>query len=158
METKPYQLSKEENIMKKPYECSICGKQNVKLWRPYMGTEPLICATCAEERQSPKEYDECIWKMKGDHYVGTPTERKLPLPKWKVNAEGKVPSYFGPGPDGLPMEMTDQLIVNLKDVSQAYSSGETAMIPAVPDEDGDYWGYTSVPEDRCKWWNELPTK
>ena len=141
--------------MKKPYECSICGKKNVKLWRPYMDTEPLICATCAEERQSPKEYDERIWNKQDGHYVGTPTGKKLPLPKWKVNAEGKVPSYLGPGPDGLPMEMTDQLIVNLKDVSQAYSYGETTMVPAVPDEDGDY---TSVPENRCKWRNELPTK
>ncbi len=141
--------------MKKPYECSICGRQNVKLWRPYMDTEPLICATCAEERQSPKEYVVCVWKEQGDYHVGTHTERKLPLPKWEVNVEGKVPSYFGPGPDGFPMGMTDQLIVNLKDVSQAYSSGETTMVPAVPDEDGEY---TSVPENRCKWWEELPTK
>ena len=144
--------------MKKPYECSICGKQNVKLWRPYMDTEPLICATCAEERQSPEEYDEYTWEKHEDNYIGTPTGKKLPLPKWEVNAEGKVPSYFGPGPNGVIMEMTDQLIVNLKDVSQSYSSGETTMIPAIPDENGDFWGYTSVPGARCRWWNKLPTK
>ena len=44
-----------------------------------------------------------------------------------VNDKGQVPSYHGPGPEGLPMKMTDQLIVNLKDVSTSYSSGETSM-------------------------------
>ena len=144
--------------MKKPYECSICGKQNVKLWRPYGDAKPLICATCAEERQSPMEYDEHVWEKKYGHYIGTPTKRKLPLPKWKVNSEGKVPLYEGPGPEGVTRAMTDQLIVNLKDVSESYSSGETDMVPAVPDGAGDFWAYTSVPADRCKWWTELPTK
>ena len=142
--------------MKKPYECSVCGRQNVKLWRPYMDTTPLICAKCAEERQSPQEYDELNWKRVGDTYIGDPTGKKLPLPKWKVNKKGQVPSYNGPGSEGLDMEMTDQLIVNLSDISKAYSSGETDMIPAVPDEDGEFWGYTSVPEDGYKWWEELP--
>ena len=54
--------------------------------------------------------------------------------------------------------MTDQLIVNIKDVSKSYSSGETTMVPAVPDEYGDFWGYTSVPEEYCNWWEELPTR
>lgn len=142
----------------KKYACSICGREHVKLWRPYMDTEPLICATCAEERQSPREYDECKWTKKADHYVGNPTGKKLPLPKWTVDENGKVPSYNGPGPKGLPLEMTDQLIINLKDVSEAYASGETTMVPAVPNENGDFWGYTSVPEERCKWWKELPTR
>jgi len=31
-------------------------------------------------------------------------------------------------------------------------------IPAVPDEEGvGYWGYTSVPQDGCTWWRNLPT-
>lgn len=144
--------------MKMIYQCSICKRQNVKLWRPYMGNEPLVCAICAEERQIPHEYDECVWKKEDDVYVGKPTGRKLPLPRWEVNEEGKIPSIDGPGPEGLPMSMTDQLIVNLEDVSPSYSSGHTNLIPAVPDEDGIFWGYTSVPEDRCKWWNELPTR
>lgn len=30
-------------------------------------------------------------------------------------------------------------------------------IPAVPTKEGDtYWGYTSVPQDGCDWWNRLP--
>ena len=31
------------------------------------------------------------------------------------------------------------------------------LVPAVPTEDGKtFWGYTSVPEDGCVWWNSLP--
>lgn len=30
-------------------------------------------------------------------------------------------------------------------------------VPAVPDWKSEgYWGYTSVPEDMCKWWLNLP--
>lgn len=32
------------------YSCSLCGKTNVKLWRPYGHASPLICAECAEKR------------------------------------------------------------------------------------------------------------
>lgn len=141
------------------YVCSICGKRNVKLWRPYMDTSPLICAECAEKRQESREYEEKIWSKEANGwYIGKFTGKKLPLPKWKVNENGKVPSYIGPGPDGVPACMTDQLIVDLSDVSTSYSSGSTSMVPACPDEDGDFWGYTSVPEEFCKWWNELPTR
>jgi hypothetical protein len=32
------------------------------------------------------------------------------------------------------------------------------MVPAVPTVEGDtFWGYTSVPDDRCEWWRKLPT-
>jgi hypothetical protein len=30
-------------------------------------------------------------------------------------------------------------------------------VPAVPAQDGGYWGYTSVPDDACAWWDSLPT-
>ena len=30
--------------------------------------------------------------------------------------------------------------------------------PAVPDLDGSWWGYTSVPYWWCEWWNGLPDK
>lgn len=141
----------------KAYACAICGKEHVKLWRPYMDTQLLICATCAEERQTQKRYDERIWKETSNGYVGIPTGKKLPLAKWKVNEKGKIPSYSGPGPEGLPMEMTDALIVNLRGVSKSYSFSET-MIPAVPAEDGYFWGYNSAPEECYKWWEELPTR
>jgi len=143
--------------MQKDYKCSICGKHHVKLWRPYMGTYPLICASCAEQRQSPKEYDEKTWIKKNKGYVGIPTGNKLPLEKWAINSEGLIPSYEGPGPTTLPLAMTDQLIVDLRDVSENHSSGETTIVPAVPDKNGEFWSYTSVPEKDNKWWKELPT-
>ena len=141
------------------YVCSICGKRNVKLWRPYMDTTPLICAECAEKRQTPYEYEETIWQKEDNGwYTGKFTGKKLPLPKWKVDEKGEVPSYQGPGPDGEPRFMTNQLIVDLSDVSTSYTSGSTSMVPACPDEDGEFWGHTSVPEENCKWWEELPTR
>ena len=119
------------------YVCSICGKRKVKLWRPYMDTGPLVCAECAEKRQVPQEYEEVIWKREsGDCYIGKTTGKKIPLSKWKVDEKGCVPSYDGPGPKGKKPITTDQLIVNLTDVSKVYTSGNTNMIPACPDEDG----------------------
>ncbi len=29
-------------------------------------------------------------------------------------------------------------------------------VPAVPDGEGSFWGYTSVPQDRVDWWAALP--
>ena len=70
------------------YVCSICGKRNVKLWRPYMDTAPLICAEYAEERQSPREYEEKVWSKVGEErFSGKLTGKRLPLPKWKVNGK-----------------------------------------------------------------------
>lgn len=141
------------------YMCSICGKRNVKLWRPYMDTAPLICAECAEKRQTPCEYEETLWQKEDNgRYTGTFTGKKLPLPKWEVDENGHVPSYQGPGPDGKTRIKTDQLIVDLSDVSTSYASGSTSMVVACPDENGDFWGYTSVPEEACKWWKNLPTR
>lgn len=32
------------------------------------------------------------------------------------------------------------------------------FVPAVPTEEGfGYWGYTSVPQSGCDWWDKLPT-
>lgn len=139
------------------YVCSICGKRNVKLWRPYMGTEPLICAECAEKRQSPREYREEVWETNKQLKSCTLTITSHPLPNWKVNKKGKIPTAVGPVSDGRPLPMTDKLLVDLSDVSTAYP-GKTSMIPACPDEEGFFWGYTSVPEKNRKWWEKLPTR
>ena len=57
-----------------------------------------------------------------------------------------------------------------KDVSQIDASGSYHSeygstnqigwrVPAVPTEDGStFWGYTSVPEAGCVWWQRLPTR
>lgn len=31
-------------------------------------------------------------------------------------------------------------------------------VPAVPDGEGSFWGYTSVPDDRVAWWKALPNE
>lgn len=147
--------------MKIQYACSVCKRDGIKLWRPSGNTKPLICATCAEELQTPQEYDECIWEKNPEGtWIGTPTGKKLPLDKWQVDEKGLIPSSHGIGHDELPLSMTDQLIIDLSTVSESYSSGCTSMLPAVPDpnQDDEFWAYTAVPEDRCKWWEELPTR
>lgn len=130
------------------YVCSFCGKKNVKLWRPYNCCNPLICASCAEERQNPRKYNELTWDKTPDGYIGKPTRRKLPMGKWVVNEKGQIPSWVhGLGPNGKPYVFTDQLDVE----------GYGSMMPAVPDKDGSFWEYTFVPEERAKWWEDLPT-
>lgn len=32
------------------------------------------------------------------------------------------------------------------------------LVPAIPDLQGAYWGYTSVPYEGCQWWKALPLK
>lgn len=33
------------------------------------------------------------------------------------------------------------------------------LIPAVPTKENDtFWGYTSVPQDGCEWWDRLPLR
>jgi hypothetical protein len=81
----------------------------------------------------------------------------FPMPRWTVNEEGCIPSSDGFGPEGEWLSNTDQLSVDLVDVSESYSSGSISMVPAVPTEDGEMWGYTSVPEEGCVWWKKLPT-
>ncbi|MBE5821263.1 MAG: hypothetical protein E7311_01570 [Clostridiales bacterium] len=144
--------------MCKNYECSFCGKEGVKLWRPYGAFKPLVCAECAETRQSPIEYYVLTWKKEGEKYIEEPTGEKLPLPKWIINEKGRVPNYRGPGPNGIEREMTDQLIINLKDVG--FDSGKTALVPAVPYEnyDDQFWTYGDVPQDKVEWWENFPTK
>jgi hypothetical protein len=31
-------------------------------------------------------------------------------------------------------------------------------VPAIPDERGNFWGYTSAPQQCVDWWNALPEK
>ena len=100
--------------MARDYKCGSCGKRGVKLWHPEGELEPLICATCAEKRQSQILYNEYSWnrnKLEG-HLVG-----KKVLPKWKVNNEGKVPSYAGFDPFGKPYGYTTTLLLGSEKTS-----------------------------------------
>ena len=139
------------------YACSFCGKKRVKLWKPFPLLLPLICAKCAEERQSALESEQIIWIHEGDgKYSGLYTGRKFPVPKWTVDNDGKVPSYTGQGPYGVSLK-TDKLIIDLSDIS-FFCSGTTEMVPAYPTENGAFWDNHSAPDDIIKWWKELPTR
>lgn len=136
--------------MEKTYECSICKRKNVKLWRPYMDTKPLICAVCAEERQSLEMYDERAWKKVSGIYKGKLTGTKLPLPKWKINEEGNIPSYKGPGPYGEPIEMIDNIRVNIEEFPNIASLKSICMVPAIADGEGCFYADNFVPEQLKK--------
>ncbi|MBQ8043545.1 MAG: hypothetical protein IJ272_05280 [Clostridia bacterium] len=69
-----------------------------------------------------------------------------------------MPSYHGPGPNELNPPMTDQLIVNISDIDKSWASGRTTIIPAVPDDEGQFWCYNAVPKDKVSWWESLPTR
>ena len=143
--------------MCKDYRCSFCGKEGVKLWRT--DTEKfLICALCAEIRQSPMMIRKIV-----PMYVGRapmPVERLVPLPHWKVNEKGRVPSscFFDPSPYKLNWKMTNHLIINLKEAG--FSSGRTTVVPAIPYENGEneFGADDSIPQDRVEWWENLPTR
>ena len=114
--------------MGKKYECSFCKKAGVKLWHPMEGNAPLICAKCAEIRQSKILYNEYIWSR--DKRSAHLTGRKKVLPIWKVRKEGDVPSYAGPNADGLPLSYTTTLIVDLEDKQK---------VPFIPANDSVNW-------------------
>ena len=143
------------------YQCAVCGKENVKLWRPYGNNAPLICATCAEERQTPIMYNEISWREEivNDKkcFFGTPTGKKLPLKRWMVDAKGNIPLCESPGPDGTPAGITKNLIVDLRGISESYKTGNTTMVPAIFDPScGEFWTSGAVPQELVKAWEEWP--
>lgn len=108
--------------MGKKYECSFCKKAGVKLWHPMEGNAPLICAKCAEIRQSKILYNEYAWSR--DKRSAHLTGKKKVLPIWAVNEKGEVPSYVGPNADGDPLSFTTTLIIDVDDKK------EVCFIPA----------------------------
>ena len=123
----------------------------------YAFSEPLICAVCAEDRQLPQECKAGIWVKRGKSYIKEPTGRKFLLPLWRIDKSGKIPTFNGPGYDGSVI-MTDQLYISLEDIPDSCRNDGISVIPAVPDEDGNFWGYTSVPQEFCELWKNLPTR
>lgn len=104
------------------YVCSICGKRNVKLWRPHTNTAPLICAECAEKQQTPRSYPEitiCFFKKEGRLSYEEFTGKIISLPEWEVNEEGEIPQDIVPSPERTKsIPMPNQLQVNISDVSK----------------------------------------
>lgn len=114
--------------MKKNYNCSFCDRTAIKLWHPMNDVAPLICARCAEKRQSALTYNEYKWsKNKHEAHL---TGKKVPLERWSVNNKGEVPSYSGPDANGLPFSYTTTLVVDLN---------EEKMVPFVPADDDVSW-------------------
>ena len=146
-----------KEYLKHNYHCSICGKAGVKLWRPYLHTEPLICANCAEERQALRKYNVCNWEHSKCAIVGIHTGKEAFLDKWIINDKGQIPSPFGPEPEGVPNLMTYKLLVDLRDYYKEKSPIVITLIPAIPDDNGEFFGYTSLPQQASLWWENLPT-
>ena len=144
---------------RKIYKCWICKKEGVKLWRPYMDTEPLICAKCAEERQTEREYEEKSWSKQGEIFVGTPTGKMHQLPKWEVNGKGKIPTGEGLVPDGTESENTTNMLeIKFLPNDRVYYTYRVSMVPALPDGKGDYISYLAMPPEEYKKWEELPNE
>lgn len=84
----------------RPYQCTCCGNDSVRLWREsntFADQTDLLCVDCCEERSG----------------------RKCELPT------------------------SDQI---------------GWWLPAVAASGGTFWGYTSVPEERVKWWHDRPLR
>lgn len=141
--------------MKSNYVCSFCGKGKVKLWRPFLGTYPLVCAECAEKRQ-PK-YFEYLWENKDGSFLGTPTGQQLILPKnIVINEKGQIPVILGHA--GGPLIMSNRLRIDLSDVSKGFSSKATLVVYAAPDKKGNFRGETSFSDEMQSRWEALPTR
>lgn len=125
------------------YQCGFCGRKEVKLWCPYSLSEPLICAICAEKRQSFITY-----VVRDSKNVPL---RKEKVPHWHVDEKGRVPAYSFP----TSGDVVDNLIVNVHDVGGSYRQ---AMFPAVVDENGEFYPYHQIPESEYSKWENLPTR
>ena len=60
----------------------------------------------------------------------------------RVNDAGLIPTKIFTTPSNKYEIWTDQI---------------GGLVPAVPTNDGTFWGYTSVPADGVKWWRGLPS-
>lgn len=136
------------------YECSFCGKEGRKLWKP-QAKKILICAKCAEKRQTPITYLQREYKKIGDKLVVEGTKGKAVLPRWKVDKNGQVPSYDGPGIEGEPKVMVDNLQITFEDDGKIRNYN---MYPAVPNGRGGFYKYESIPDKEYKKWEKMPTR
>ena len=96
-------------------KCVFCKKSGVKLWHNIQSEDTLICAKCAEIRQSKRMANEYIWFNNG--HLGVFTGNKIPLENWKVNEDGEIPGNSGIDPYGKPFSMTTTLLVNIDGIS-----------------------------------------
>lgn len=136
------------------YSCSICGKTNVKLWRPYGHATHLICAECAEKRQVKRTCVVYEWEQHGMVLIGTPTGETIELEEWKIDDEGNIPSQFIYDPnEKKPIELIEKLTVYLDNLKNS-----TLLVPAIKDEKGNFYFLEDVPVDKKECWRKLPTR
>ena len=130
----------------RPYVCTGCGagsKAPVKLWREYQTfadhTELLCAACCTKRRKKPEDYGPIRSDGRCEIFYACRIPRAV---------RRKAARFYGR--PGRPWPATERRCHGMSDQVADW------MVPAVPTEDGTFWGYTSVPEDRCAWWRALP--
>lgn len=115
--------------------CSLCGRENVKLWRPFKVEEkpvPLICASCAEKNQLP-------YSIKGK------------LEYWRIDKEGKI------GKSGS-LEKTFILRVTVPEKKKINSLEDLDWIPAYIDKEGKCYVNECIPVKFFEEWKNLETR
>jgi hypothetical protein len=115
------------------YVCTGCGASGCKLWRQYQTFAEhiqLLCAKCSGADISTLDANGTVEST--------------------IFKRGEKVSQHGTGKVGVlgdpdfPVPRTDQL---------------GGLMPAVPTENGDtYWGYTSTPDEGCRWWKSLDSQ
>ena len=133
-----------ESSIPEGYVCGECGVSGVKLWREYntfLDHQSLRCLSCACKEQkkvrTPTEDGKSLYTDEIHHMYRT---ADMEDGWWK----GYDPKK-GPPPNTVETK-----------VSRDKTDQIGWRIPAVPTEDGTYWGYTSVPSPGVQWWTELP--
>lgn len=136
------------------YVCCYCGEKEVKLWRPFGEDCPLICAECAQKRQSKCEYPEYSFSKNNEGaYQATPTGNTFTDPKWEIDDNGTIPTYEKSATSNEATGRTDQLIVDL-----SREAIHVTLIPAVSDKYGNFYTYANITTEAYKKWLQLPTR
>jgi hypothetical protein len=132
------------------YKCDVCGVEGVKLWREYstfLDHQSLYCLNCANKNQGKNAipYDD-----KKVSYLGD---------MWQYRTEQDIK-------DGWKRDKRWRLGFKIEDVPVDAAQFEKEvlitdtigwLVPAALTVEMDtFWGYTSVPQDRCEWWYNLP--
>lgn len=139
--------------MIKGYKCSNCGKEGVKLWRPFADSDHLFCAECAEKKQFATRVLENPELERNFFYIGN----DVILPRWRIDEHGKLHSCEGTGEYDKILNTTNILFVILTD-KDLYTTCLFPAIPIVPNQFNRYFQWAQAPDDAYTWWERLPTR
>lgn len=131
------------------YKCSLCGATGVKLWRPWQNMDTLICAKCAEGIQEPQKSQTTeLVQDRANNWIFRCHSIIHTAPRWEIDADGFIESPYDDG--SFPSMLNFHLL--LKDFG--------IVIPAIPfeNDESQYYGYSSSPEELVKKWKALPTR